>query len=528
MTSLRARLTAAVMMPLLALAMTFGGITCWMIHRTASTTADRALVGTAATLGRAIGAESGARAQLLPLTVSLLHGRARPAPIYSIYVGDRLLAGLPALVPPADYDPRPGARTAWHEPASFPRSYRDPPLASRATGDVPQPAYLRKAMLGERAVRVATEIRFVPRLGRTVVIQAADFLDVRQAYEQIYYLRVAGAGVLIGMIALLLFYGAITWGLGPFASLTAQIDDARRRERPNVRVSLAQGDPLEARLLGNAFNDLMARTERATQSLRQFTANASHQLRTPLAIMHVHADVLAQYGASSPQGATALADIVGAIDSLDRLLTQLIALARTDEHPEATAPLAPFDVSALAASIVASRVTHPDAARMDIGFESDAGGGPVTALGDEMLAAEMIANLLDNAIRYNRADGAVTVRVTLREGVPGVEVEDDGPGIAPENRESVWERFYRVPSPEAAGDAPTGSGLGLPIVRALGDRMGARTHLEDGPGGRGLRAVVAFQPVPVAADGKREYGGEDGAEDAGEGYFEPAPQMTAC
>jgi two-component system sensor histidine kinase TctE len=489
MSSLRGRLTAAVMMPLVALALTFGGITCWMIYRTTSTTADRTLVSSATTLSRAIDAPVGARGEMLPLAVNLLHSRSTPRPIYSIHEGRHLVAGTDGLPLPPDYDPHPGAKMPWHEPTNFPRSYREAPLArsDRANDGVIQPAYLREAKVRGRAVRIATEIRVPHGSGPLVLIQTAEFLDDRKAFEQTYYLRVAGAGVLIVMIALLLFYGAITWGLGPFASLAAQIDDARRHARANVRVTLARGDPLEAWVLANAFNDLMARTERATQSLRQFTANASHQLRTPLTIVRVHADVLARYGPSTPQGATALADIVSAVDALDHLLSQLLALARMDEQSELLTQLHPFDLSRLAAALVTSRVTLPDAARMDIGYET--AEPAIVALGDEMLAAEMIGNLLDNAIRYNRPDGEVTVRVLRRDGEPAVEIEDDGPGIAPADWEKVWERFYRAPG----ADGPAGSGLGLAIVRALGEKVGARTTLEVGAAGRGVRAVIVFQ-----------------------------------
>ena len=553
MKSMRARLTAAVMMPLLALALTFGGITCWMIHRTFSTTADRILVGSATTLSRAIVVDDGKRTTLLPLAVDLLRSRSTPRPVYSVYDGERLLAGNEDLRPPADYARQIERRrlpnsAPLHEPASFPRGYRIPALidsypdSQDVTGLV-QPTYLREGVLEGRPVRIAAEIRYVSDLDRTIMIQAADFLDDRDAYELTYYLRVAGAGVLVALIALLLFYGAITWGLGPFASLTAQIDDARRHPGSNVRVELAEEDPLEARMLGQAFNDLMARTERAIDSLRQFTANASHQLRTPLAIMRVHADVLARYGPGTRQGDTALADIVAAVESLDRLLTQLIALARMDEQAGTMQPHVVVDLVEIASEVVATRVTHPDAARMDVGFETSLASLP--ALGDPMLAAEIVGNLLDNAIRYNRADGSVTVRVLDRDGEPVIEVEDDGPGIAPADREKVWERFYRAPLPGGAA----GSGLGLPIVRALGERIGATIGLEDGHNGRGLCAVIVFAPPPASHDEEDEVPGEvsnsnrsvlpatgnrswsedfDDDEDFARGNFDEPRAMTAC
>ncbi|VWX54594.1 HAMP domain-containing sensor histidine kinase [Novosphingobium sp. 9U] len=277
-----------------------------------------------------------------------------------------------------------------------------------------------------------------------------------------------------------------------------------------MRVALAERDPLEARLLANAFNDLMARTERATQSLRQFTANASHQLRTPLTIVRVHADVLARDGPATLQGATALADIIAAVESLDHLLAQLIALACMDEQPEGAVQLTSFDLTALAANIVAARVTLPDARRMDVGYET--AEPAIHALGDEMLVAEMIGNLLDNAIRYSRPDGAVTVRVLIRRDAPVIEIEDDGPGIAPSDQEKVWDRFYRAPG----ADAPPGSGLGLAIVRALGERIGARAVLAPGAGGRGTKAIVTFHPVTSHPPTVPQVN------------LETVPQMTAC
>lgn len=504
------------MMPLLALGLTFGGITCWMIHQTVSSASDRSLVGSVTTLSRAIDTGKSVQQEILPLAVNLMRNRVAPAPIYSIYDGERLLAGTSELPPPKDYLSGPGLKMQLHEPANFPKNFRDRRPASgyldaHDASGVIQPTYLRYSTVNGRPVRVAAEIRELTGLQRPVVIQVADYLDERRAYEQTYYLRVLGAGILIAMIAVLLFYGAVTWGLAPFASLTAQIADARRKPAGHLRVTLDENDPLEAHLLANAFNDLMSRTERATQSLRQFTANASHQLRTPLAIVQVHVDVLRRYGPDSPQGAAALSDITAAVDGLERLLSQLISLARMDEQPHGEPARDMFDLSSLAASLVGSRVTHPDAARMDIGFEG--AEQPIMAMGDPMLASEMIGNLLDNAIRYNRPDGSVTVRVLVRNGSPVAEVEDDGPGIPRNEREKVWDRFYRA----QGNDGPPGSGLGLSIVRALGERMGASVVLEEGAMGRGVLAIVEFQPAHAIENSATN-----------DTFFAHAAKMTAC
>lgn len=499
MASLRSRLTAAVMVPLLALAVTFGGITCWMIERSGALTSDRILVGSVRVLSRAVDAGEGVRADLLPLAVHLLQRRSAPVTLYSIWDGERLVAGTRGLVPPSHYEARTGRWITRVPAASFPRTFRNTHLTAgyvdtRDAQGVVQPAYLRDAMLGDKPVRVATEVRRLRRNGHAVVVQVADFTDDRAAYLQTYFLRVVGAGVLIAMMAVVLFYGAITWGLRPFASLTGQIETARREPPPQFRLKLAEDAPREALLLAGSFNALLARTERAVDSLRQFTANASHQMRTPLAVVRVHLDVLERYGAQSPRGAMALADIGHAVASLERLLLQLIALARTEE--QGIAPDSRFDLAALAADLLATRaVSMPEDGATDLGFE---GEGPVWAFGHGLLAAEMIGNLLDNAIRYGRQGGVVTLRVRACEGIARIEVEDDGPGIAPDERERVFDRFYR--GRVDGGARPSGSGLGLSIVRALGERMGAQVVLSSGAGGRGLLATVDFRAAEPLAD----------------------------
>lgn len=498
MASLRSRLTAAVMVPLLALAVTFGGITCWMIQSSGANTSDRILVGSVRLLSRAADAGDAVRDELLPLAVHLLQRRSAPVTHYSIWDGGRLLAGERGLVPPPQYDTRTG-KTALRLPAaSFPRTYRNTRLTGgyvdpRDAEGVIQPAYLRDGTLGGKPVRIATEIRRLHRNGRPVVIQVADFVDDRDAFQQTYFLRVLGAGVLIAMTAVLLFYWAITWGLRPFASLTGQIETARREPPPHFRLALEEDAPREARLLSDSFNALLARTERAVDSLRQFTANASHQMRTPLAIVRVHLDVLERYGPASPRGSAALDDIGNAVASLERLLLQLIALARTEE--QGIPADASFDLAAVASDLVAARVVQPGLDAMDIGFEAE-DDDPVPALGHPVLAAEMIGNLFDNAVRYNRPGGAVTVRVLRRDGIARIEVEDDGPGIAAEDRERVFERFYRA----RAEASPPGSGLGLSIVRALAERMGAQVRLDAGAGGRGVLAAIDFAAPPQADD----------------------------
>jgi two-component system sensor histidine kinase TctE len=489
--SLRARLTGAVMVPLVALVLLFGGLSCWFMHANAARTADRVLVGSVRTLSVALDSDPALRTELMPLAVHLLQRRARPVPQYSIYHGDRLVAGLAALKPPADYDHSGAGPIDRHPPATFSNSYRDTRLHrgyvdERDAASVIQAAYLRDGLLNGKRARIATEIRRIRGDSHAFAISIADYVDDRSAYEQGLFLQVIGGGVLILIIAALLFWWAIVWGLKPFSELTEQVQGTEAGAPAHFRLVPPSSTPREVVPFIHSFNALMTRMERATESLRQFTSNASHQMRTPLAIVRVHLDILDRFGPASPQGRAALAEVPGAIASLERLLLQLISLARTEE--QAIDPAMSFDLAETAAAVTSERVVQIIEDDLDVAYERE-GEDPILAFGHPILAAELIGNLIDNAIRYNRQGGSIVVRVRCRDGWARVEVEDDGPGIPEEERELVWQRFYRI----AKQSDQVGSGLGLPIVRALADRMGADVSLSSGAGGRGLRAIVDFR-----------------------------------
>jgi two-component system sensor histidine kinase TctE len=491
--SLRAHLTVVVMVPLVALVITFATITCWMIVSSTNDTSDRILVGSTRLISRAVNHQQALREHLLPLAVGLLQRRSAPVTYYSIYDGVRLIAGRADLLPPPGYSSDGRLVGPVHPGAQFRMTTRDPVLTQgyvdpRDAEGVVQPAYLRNGMLNGRAVRIATEIRRLNQEGRLAVVQVADFQGDRQASTRVYFQRVIGAGLLVTVIALVMFYSALAWGLGPFARLTGRM--AANRQDPLHFDRLPDHDgPREARMIAQAYNALMITAERAATSLRQFTSNASHQLRTPLAVLRVHLDVLQTYGAHSPQGQMALDDIADSVEKLERLLQQLLSLARLDEQQGYRE--GQFDPALVVADVIAGRLPALERADVAISFEESGGGGAMAAAmaaGHPSLAAEMIGNLLDNAVAYNRAGGKVVVRVLRRDDHVRVEVEDDGPGIPTGEREKVWDRFYRSPS-QAHG---SGSGLGLSIVRALAQRLGAQVSLREGAGGHGTLAVIDF------------------------------------
>ncbi|WP_253201332.1 sensor histidine kinase [Sphingomonas quercus] len=477
------------MLPLAALVVIFGGIACWVIFKTASMSSDRMLIGSVRTLSVALDAEPDMRSRLVPLAVQLQQ-RSQPITFYSVHHGGALVAGSAALTPPPDYDPS-GRVIDRHPPATFPDTYRKTRLYRgyvdpKDADTVLQAAYLWDGKLAGKSARIATEIRLLKGDRTPTIVQVADYDDDRRAYIFSQCLQVIGGGILILMIAVLLFYEAITWGLKPFSALTEQVEKARLDPPAHFRLAQSPETPREAMSFIVAFNALMARMENATESLRQFTTNASHQMRTPLAIARMHLGLLDRFGPDSPQGRTALQDISHAVQSLERLLQQLISLARTSE--QAIDPAMSFDLVATATNVLDERLGHLSTFDIDLIYEQDEEGA-IAVKGHPLLAAELITNLLDNAVRYNRPGGSVVIRLGRGGGRGRIEIEDDGPGIPEEHRDRVWERFYRG----AAENDQVGSGLGLSIVRSLAERMGASVSLNNGANGCGLCARVEFQ-----------------------------------
>ena len=176
----------------------------------------------------------------------------------------------------------------------------------------------------------------------------------------------------------------------------------------------------------------------------------------------------------------------GAINRLERLLSQLVTLARADEQKIAQPVVENVDLSDIAFSVLSERA--PQAFARDIDVQFDRFDGRAMIAGNGVLIGELLANLVDNAIRYNQAGGMVLVRTAVDATTARVDVEDTGPGIPEPHLARVFERFYRIPM----ANGPEGSGLGLAIVKALSDRLGAQIELSPGPEGRGLRASVSF------------------------------------
>jgi len=330
--------------------------------------------------------------------------------------------------------------------------------------------------------------RDLPRINRPVIVQIAETIDNRSALtRRLMIALLIGECVLVGGAALLL-RPALGWSLRPLARLRGAIEARDKRARPDFSPLDTGPLPHELRPLAGAFDRLLAQLDTATVGVRRFTADASHQMRTPLSVLKVQV-ALARRG-SGAERHEALDEIGDAVTRLERLVTQLLALARAEEAG-VSAPLETVDLREVAAAVITRQINQAIEAGIDLTLETD----PVETYrvaGHRTLIFEILSNLVDNGIRYNQRGGTVTVSLQTSRGETAIAVIDDGPGIADSQREVAFDRFVRLGAP----GSPEGSGLGLAIVRSAVARLNATVGF--GAADRGTTIVVRFPGTAAA------------------------------
>ena len=273
-------------------------------------------------------------------------------------------------------------------------------------------------------------------------------------------------------------------GLAPLARLERSL---RARSGTDLSPIDPAGVPQEVREVIGALNGLLDRLRAANAQQRSFLQDAAHQLRTPLAGLQVQLELLE----SRPADAAARARLRHSVARITRLANQLLALARAEAGERLMADATEVDLAALIDAMVEDWVERADARQIDLGIERE----PVRIAGDPTLLQELIANLMDNALKYGRTHGTVSLRCVRTGESVLIEVCDDGPGIPPVVREQVFERFYR----HAGTAAASGSGLGLSIAREIVHSHGGRIDIDDGPQDCGTCVRVRLPPHPRPA-----------------------------
>jgi two-component system OmpR family sensor kinase/two-component system sensor histidine kinase QseC len=285
----------------------------------------------------------------------------------------------------------------------------------------------------------------------------------------------------------------VVWWLAAqtLAPLRRLADGLRARDEQSLQPLPTSGLPDEVSPLVSALNGLLQRLGDALGAQRAFVADAAHELRSPLTALKLQMQLL-QRAPDADARAQAAQALNAGIDRAARLVEQLLTLARAE--PGAAAPAhESVDLSSVVRNALAETVPFAASRGSTVELFADA---LVRVQGDARALTALARNLADNAVRYAPPGARVELRVFTEAGVPVLQVDDAGPGIAPAERERVFDRFYR----HAAGDE-AGTGLGLAIVRSVAERHGAVVELGESALG-GLRVRVRFVPT-LAATGTR-------------------------
>ena len=278
-----------------------------------------------------------------------------------------------------------------------------------------------------------------------------------------------------------LLWLAVTRALKPLDAVTNAVKARTATSLPPLSEDSA---PQEVRPLIAALNDLLARLGVALEAQRNLVADAAHELRTPLTALRLQAQ-LAERATDAQERAGAFATLKQGLERAAHLVQQLLTLAREDPSAgERT--LTEVELGEIAADVVSRYSAVAESRGIDLGL---AQRDPASIVrGEPEGLNTLLSNLVDNALRYTQRGGRVDVSVLRSADGIALEVTDNGPGIAPQERSRVFDRFYR----RADSDEP-GSGLGLAIVRSIAQRHHARVQLDSGPGGVGLAARVHFR-----------------------------------
>lgn len=259
--------------------------------------------------------------------------------------------------------------------------------------------------------------------------------------------------------------------------------ELRERESHFLEPIDPQTVPSEMMQLVDELNKLMHRIHESLEREKAFSANAAHELRTPLAAIKTQAQV-ALKAKTDKQRETALSNLIASVNRSSHVVQQLLTLSRL--VPEATLhDVNLMDLASLTAEVIAQLA--PKAIKKHIDIELVGNDRRVNILGNPTAISILVRNLVDNAIRYTKENGAIKVAVSVLNHKATLTVIDNGPGISPELHAQVFERFYRV-----LGTNTAGSGLGLAIVHQIVELHHATIHLDTPTSGQGLKVTVQF------------------------------------
>jgi two-component system, OmpR family, sensor histidine kinase TctE len=327
-----------------------------------------------------------------------------------------------------------------------------------------------------------------------IYVMVGETLQKRSRIAEEMLLSMLLPQLLIGLLVSGLIFIGVKRGLAPLDQLKT---DLSKRDMNDLSPINNAAAPAELQPLLRAFNDMLAKVSNNIGRQQRFIADASHQLKTPLAGLKTQAE-LAIREKDPAKISHALGQINQASGNLSHLVSQLLALTKAEPDNGEFLAFETLDLCELAQTTTADWVTKALQNNIDLGYESSLKTAPI--LGNAVLLRELINNLIDNAILYTPAGGSITTGVKLSdENQAGVNqaskqtifyVQDNGSGISIAHQSKIFERFYRV-----LGTQKEGSGLGLTIVQEIANRHQANVQVVSDGEGKGTLFLVIFDTI---------------------------------
>jgi two-component system sensor histidine kinase TctE len=315
-----------------------------------------------------------------------------------------------------------------------------------------------------------------------VVVLIGKTLLLRDERAQEWMWRILPSQLLLMVFAGIMVWWGVGRGLRPLLRVH---DEVARRSSSDLSPLPEDQVFAEIRPLIHGFNELMGRLDESMILQRRFIADAAHQLRTPLTGLKAQAELGLRLD-DPIEIRHSMLQMRHAADHAAHLANQLLLLARAEPNTEKHGSQVPLDLAALARNSTEYWVPKSLFKNIDLGFEDSEGDCRI--IGNNLLLAEMLNNLIDNSLRYTPTGGQVTVRIRCINESVILEVEDNGPGVPAGEQQRVFERFYRV-----LGTNQDGCGLGLSIVREIADRHHAEVCLLAGAQGIGTLVRITFR-----------------------------------
>jgi two-component system, OmpR family, sensor kinase len=318
------------------------------------------------------------------------------------------------------------------------------------------------------------------------IVQVGQPLATRDALARELTLPVLMPMLLLIPLLAALIAWALRRGLAPLQDASRSVSD---RDVSRLDPLPTAGVPRELLPLVEQINGLLARLARSLDAQRRFLADAAHELRSPVSALALQAQ-LAQRAHTPEAARAALAELRSGTERTRRLVQQLLDFARL-EPGVPCGPFEPVDLSQVVREVVGTYAARADEAGVDLGADATE---PTWVTGISYELQSLLANLIDNSLRYAPAGSAVTASVTRAGALAVLSVVDAGPGIPPSERERVFERFHRL-----EGDATPGSGLGLSIAKAIVERHRGTISLDDASPGTGRPGLAVRVALPATA-----------------------------